>query len=85
VQISSARALFGYKAEKYPFRITLVAADASKDSSVGPHLGWGELATGGVDVYHVPGDHESILKSPGVSAVGDVMRHCMAKAGRAKA
>jgi thioesterase domain-containing protein/acyl carrier protein len=81
VQVSNARALFEYKPEKYPSRITLVVAEESRDAE----LGWQELATGGLDIHHVPGDHESMIRNPHVSAVGDVMRKYLAKFDRATA
>jgi thioesterase domain-containing protein len=84
VQISNAEALFNYNPAKYPFRITLVVGEESKDSSLGPDLGWRDLVSAGVDVHYVPGDHESMIKDPAVGAVGDVIRHCMAKVNRAK-
>jgi thioesterase domain-containing protein len=76
VQVSNARALFSYEPEKYPFRITFVVAEESKDAE----LGWQELVTGGLDIHQVPGTHESIINNPHVSRVGDVMRKCLAKA-----
>jgi thioesterase domain-containing protein len=75
VQISNLQALFNYKPAQYPSRITLVVAEGSRVPSLDPDLGWRTLTTAGVDVHHVPGDHESVLKSPDVSVVGDVMRH----------
>ncbi len=33
------------------------------------HLGWGKLASGGVDVHFIPGDHNTVLKEPHVQSL----------------
>ncbi|HXD32280.1 MAG TPA: alpha/beta fold hydrolase, partial [Pyrinomonadaceae bacterium] len=82
VQFSNAQALFNYNPAKYPMRITLVVAEESKEPSL--DLGWRDLVSAGVDVHYVPGNHESMIKDPEVGAVGEVIRHCMAKVDGAK-
>ncbi len=39
-----------------------------------PDAGLGRLAGGGVTVYDVPGDHATILKTPGVRALAEALR-----------
>ncbi|HZE68262.1 MAG TPA: amino acid adenylation domain-containing protein [Pyrinomonadaceae bacterium] len=34
-----------------------------------PHLGWGKLAKGGVDIHFIPGDHDDVLKEPHVQGL----------------
>jgi thioesterase domain-containing protein len=44
---------------------------------VTPVEGWGRLATGGVDVHKIPGNHFSILHEPNVQALGEQLRKCV--------
>jgi amino acid adenylation domain-containing protein len=39
--------------------------------------GWGSLATEGVDVHHVPGNHFSMLREPNVQILGEQLRQCI--------
>jgi len=71
---ANLRALRGYLPGIYPGRVTLFrAADATA-----PHhdstLGWGEIAAGGVEVHHVPGDHYSMLREPHVRTLAGKFR-----------
>ena len=62
---NNLRALRTYVPLGYPGRVTLFCASlrqASGDST----LGWGRLATGGVEVHPVPGDHYTMLREPHV-------------------
>ena len=40
-------------------------------------LGWGRLALGGVDVYHIPGGHTSVLKEPYVQGLATELKKCL--------
>ncbi|HKR12256.1 MAG TPA: amino acid adenylation domain-containing protein [Pyrinomonadaceae bacterium] len=42
-----------------------------------PFKGWRELATEGVDLHVVPGDHFSMLREPHVSALAEQLRQCI--------
>jgi thioesterase domain-containing protein len=39
-------------------------------------LGWGPLATQGLEIFEIPGDHTSMFLEPNVSALGDHLAHC---------
>ena len=39
-----------------------------------PLKGWGQFATGGIDLHVVPGDHFSILREPHVSVLAEQLR-----------
>jgi aspartate racemase len=42
-----------------------------------PHLGWGKLARGGVDLHFIPGGHESVLKEPYVQGLAAALKKCL--------
>jgi len=42
-----------------------------------PHLGWGKLARGGVDVHFIPGGHNSVLKEPHVQGLAAELKKCL--------
>jgi thioesterase domain-containing protein len=52
----------------------------SKHVKVNPIDGWGSLATEGVEVHQIPGNHFSILHEPTVQLLGDQLRQCIADA-----
>jgi thioesterase domain-containing protein len=52
----------------------------STETKVTPVEGWGRLATGGVDVHQIPGDHFSILHEPNVKVLGEQLRGCIEEA-----
>jgi thioesterase domain-containing protein len=42
-----------------------------------PSKGWGSLATEGVEVHHLPGNHFSMLHEPNVQVLGERIRQCV--------
>ena len=44
----------------YPGRISLFLTDESLKSSTHPRLGWRKMATGVIEVYQIPGNHNTI-------------------------
>jgi thioesterase domain-containing protein len=64
-----------YRPQEYPGPITLLRA--SERSGVVPQdstLGWGKLATGGVEVQTVPGNHYTMLREPHVQVLAERLR-----------
>ncbi len=56
--------LHSYIPKPYPGRITLFcASETSKEENQDPTLGWGELATGGIDMHNIASDHFSIIRT----------------------
>jgi amino acid adenylation domain-containing protein len=45
-----------------------------------PQFGWGDLATDGVAVYEVPGDHKSMWREPNVQTLAATLNRCLAEA-----
>ena len=64
-----------YSPGPYDGRVTLYRAGARRlDRRADPTMGWARLATGGVTAHAIPGDHATILKSPGVEAIAATLR-----------
>ncbi|TQF10135.1 amino acid adenylation domain-containing protein, partial [Myxococcus llanfairpwllgwyngyllgogerychwyrndrobwllllantysiliogogogochensis] len=75
---SNLRALWRYSPGRYGGKVTLFQAQESERAlpeSVRDG-GWGLLATGGVEVLPLPGNHDSILAAPDVEVLA---RHLSAK------
>jgi thioesterase domain-containing protein len=71
--IDNIRALSRYKASSYDGKvILLITKDVQLDED--KTWGWGELATGGVDVHTVPGNHMNLLRHPHASAIAEILR-----------
>ncbi|ARV58501.1 hypothetical protein BZZ01_07480 [Nostocales cyanobacterium HT-58-2] len=79
------QALREYTFQAYPGCMTLLRTDdKTRTDAVGdiydPLFGWGDLVTGGIDVYHLPGSHLSILDEPEVQVLAEKLKLCLEKA-----
>jgi len=54
------RTMFSYRPHPYTGRITLLLTDSAAAENVS--AAWAELASGGVDVHRLPGDHRSYMR-----------------------
>ncbi len=63
-----------YSPGLYAGRATVFRASKRPGALVDPTLGWSSLVEGGVNVVTVPGDHASILRSPGVERLAESLR-----------
>jgi thioesterase domain-containing protein len=79
VYLNNAHAMRRYTSNTYAGHITLLKA---RDRTVGqdPTLGWGEVATGGVMVRTVPGNHYTMLQQPHVQTLAQQLSQCLATA-----
>ena len=79
VYINNARAVRRYTPNAYAGHITLLQAS---DRVVGqdPTLGWGAIATGGVMIHTVPGNHYTMLQQPHVQILARQLSQCLAAA-----
>ena len=59
-----------YVPRAYPDRITFFSAN-EEVSSVENQFGWQSLATGGVEVVEVPGNHPSMIENPNVTLLAE--------------
>ncbi|MHC0068640.1 non-ribosomal peptide synthetase [Nostoc sp. UIC 10890] len=65
-----------YTAEVYPGKLTLFRSDETfVQFGDDPELGWGQVATGGVEIYYVPGTiHTTIMEEPGVKVLAEKLQ-----------
>jgi aspartate racemase len=70
-----------YVPQVYPGRLTLFRA-TDKTAGFGNDLdmGWGELATGGVEIYDISGSHTEIMQEPQLGRVAEKLKLCLDKA-----
>ncbi len=80
------RAVERYVADPYAGRIVLFRPlqldpeSAERVSAEDPTRGWGGLASEGVEVYHLPGYHETLTLEPHVRDLAEILRGCIARA-----
>jgi acyl-CoA synthetase (AMP-forming)/AMP-acid ligase II/thioesterase domain-containing protein/NADP-dependent 3-hydroxy acid dehydrogenase YdfG/acyl carrier protein len=82
---ANIQALNQYNFQPYPSHMVLLrTADKKRDKSVGMRydslFGWGELVAGGLDVYHIPGSHLSLLDEPDVKVLAEKLKDCLEQA-----
>lgn len=66
-----------YVPKVYLGRITLLRAEETPPGFyVDPQLGWGKIASGGLEIYKIPGHHVSIMESP---VLAEKLRACLDK------
>lgn len=62
-----------YKPCIYPDRVTFFYA-TEEVGSLENQFGWQTLATGGVEVVEIPGNHQSMIKSPNVELLAEQLK-----------
>jgi len=83
---AGTQALKNYVIQSYPNKATLFRAEIqSADQGVGfvsPDwdLGWGKLATGGLEIQPVIGDHISMFREPQVQVLAQKLQDCLIRA-----
>jgi amino acid adenylation domain-containing protein len=79
VREANIRAARRYVPGHYEGRVTIFrATERGAVALLDPHLGWGELCGGGVEVYEVPGAHSSILlEDSNLRMLGAKLRVCL--------
>jgi thioesterase domain-containing protein len=61
-----------YKSTTYCGRLVMFnAADRPSEFGRDRALGWGQYASGGIDIHVVPGDHLSIMHPPDVLSLAE--------------
>jgi thioesterase domain-containing protein len=69
---ANLKALARYRPRPYPGKVALFRAqDTHPVVYDKQHLGWGDLALGGVELYEVPGNHETIVLPPNLDVLVD--------------
>jgi thioesterase domain-containing protein len=69
-------ALRDYGPQAYGGRVTLFKATQRRD----PLMGWGPLATGGLEIHEVPGTHRTMVFEPHVRTLAEKLARCLDKA-----
>ena len=78
VQEANSKAYQIYVPQVYSGRVILFrASERPPGFYLDPQLGWGNLPAGGMEIYEIPGNHTSIMKSP---ILAEKLRTCLEKA-----
>ncbi|MCB0214136.1 MAG: hypothetical protein KDJ52_32660 [Anaerolineae bacterium] len=65
-----------YKPERYPGQVTLFKTAINHR---GVTWGWGDVATGGIELHSLPGHHMNLLRSPQVEVLAEQLAACLAQ------
>jgi thioesterase domain-containing protein len=75
------QALREYTPKRYPGRVTLFRAQTRPLFRWhGLDLGWAKIASGGLDIIAIPGNHETILKEPRVHVLALALKEHLQRA-----
>jgi thioesterase domain-containing protein len=67
-----------YVAQAYPGRVTLFRAkEEGLELSRDPNADWSGLATGGVEIHEIPGNHLTILDKPNIELLARELTLCL--------
>jgi thioesterase domain-containing protein/acyl carrier protein len=82
VELAHESILRRYRVQVYPGKVTLLRA-VDHPRTVGTRwnstLGWDKYAAGGLEVYDVPGEHNSMFKEPNVRTLAETIRTVLRK------
>jgi thioesterase domain-containing protein len=81
---ANALALLRYVPRPYAGRVTLFRVDAAAEGR-DPVPGWSMLAIGGVTIFDVPGEHDTMLQEPYVRVLADHLMEAIVQAQMTKA
>ncbi|WP_413174048.1 AMP-binding protein [Anabaena azotica] len=79
---ANTQALQEYQFPTYSGKVTLFRTeDEYRSDKIGikydPRFGWGEIVTGELDIYHIPGSHLSLLDEPYVRVLAEKLQECL--------
>ncbi len=78
---TNSHAASKYIFSAYSGNMTLFRAEDKNRGEIGirydPQFGWGNLVTGRLDIYYVPGSHISLLDEPNVQVLAKKLRDCL--------
>lgn len=78
----SYQAAMNYRPGAYPGKVTLFrATQRPRGGRQDVFLGWDRVASGGMEVREVPGDHVTLLKEPGVRLLAEELKQCLTGTG----
>ncbi|OUL18199.1 non-ribosomal peptide synthetase [Nostoc sp. 106C] len=80
VEEATRKALREYVLRVYTGRATVFRTEDGRligEQEGDPKMGWGKLASGGVEIYDISGIHNSVFKEPYVRSVSEKMKACI--------
>jgi thioesterase domain-containing protein/acyl carrier protein len=80
VQEFNFMAVMNYVPKVYQGKVTLFWASEDLRGSYDVQEGWNFLATGGVEIHNIPGNHLDIVKEPYVQTLAEKLKFCIDKA-----
>jgi aspartate racemase len=60
--------------------ILFVARDRGVEEDADPQFGWGGLASDGMEIHEVPGDHNTMFGEPHVQIMAQRLQACLDRA-----
>jgi thioesterase domain-containing protein len=80
---ANIQAVRAYTPRPYAGALTLFRAETQRvTSEPDPYLGWRQLATGGIKIHEIPGDHYSMFVPPNSRVLAEQLLACLEKAQR---
>ena len=78
---ANSQAVLNYVPQVYPKRINLFRTRVQLNVAEGePSMGWDQLAVGGTEIHHIPGNHLTMLRKPHIQVLAAQLRACIEKA-----
>ncbi|MCC5603472.1 non-ribosomal peptide synthetase [Nostoc favosum] len=78
---ANSQAVLNYVPQVYPKRINLFRTRVQLNVAEGePSMGWDQLAVGGTEIHHIPGNHLTMLRKPHIQVLAAQLRGCIEKA-----
>ncbi|MCC5645521.1 amino acid adenylation domain-containing protein [Nostoc sp. CHAB 5824] len=78
---ANSQAVINYIPQVYPKRINLFRTRVqSSIAEEEPSMGWNQLAVGGTEIHHIPGNHLTMLRKPHIQVLAAQLRACIEKA-----
>ncbi len=74
---ANSQATLDYVPQVYPKRITLFKTSVQLRIADDPSMGWGKLASEGVEIHIIPGNHLTMLRKPHVQVLAEKLRVCI--------
>ncbi|BAZ34002.1 amino acid adenylation (plasmid) [Cylindrospermum sp. NIES-4074] len=74
VKEAARQAIINYNPQIYQNKVTLFRASETPNEY---HLGWQDLATGGLEIHEVPGDHRTIIAEPNIRILAENLNSCI--------
>ncbi|MEH2118253.1 non-ribosomal peptide synthetase [Nostoc sp.] len=82
---ANSQAVLNYVPQAYPKKINLFRTKVqSSIAKEDPSMGWDQLTVGGTEIYHIPGNHLTMLRKPHIQILAAQLKACIQKAQNLK-